>query len=42
VNFSHPEELAKVVEAWLDGALLAGGARLPAGVRMVRLRRDAV
>ena len=42
VNFSHPEELAKVVEAWLDGALLAASTRLPAGVRVVHLRRDAV
>jgi hypothetical protein len=42
VNFSHPEELAKVVEAWLDGALLAGGAPLPAGVRVVHLQGDAV
>jgi hypothetical protein len=37
VNFSHPEELATVVEAWLDGTLLAGGAHLPAGVRVVHL-----
>jgi pimeloyl-ACP methyl ester carboxylesterase len=35
VNFSHPEELATVVEAWLDGTLLAGGAQLPAGVRVL-------
>ena len=35
VNFSHPEELATVVEAWLDGALLAGGAQLSAGVRVI-------
>ena len=42
VNFSHPEELAKVVEAWLDGALLAGGAQLPAGVRVVHLPGDSV
>ncbi|MEU4288619.1 alpha/beta hydrolase [Kribbella sp. NPDC026596] len=42
VNFSHPEELAKVVEAWLDGALLAGGAQLPAGVRVVHLPGDTV
>ena len=35
VNFSHPEELAKVIEAWLDGALLDGGAQLPAGVRLI-------
>lgn len=42
VNFSHPEELAKLVEAWLDDALLAGGAALPAGVRVVHLPGDAV
>ena len=35
VNFSHPEELAKVVEAWLDGGLVAGGAQLPTGVRVI-------
>ena len=34
VNFSHPHELARVIEAWLDGAL-ADGARLPSGVRLV-------
>jgi pimeloyl-ACP methyl ester carboxylesterase len=34
VNFSHPEELAWLVEAWLDGAV-AAGARLPDGVRLV-------
>jgi hypothetical protein len=42
VNFSHPLELAQVIESWLDGALLADGARLPAGVRVVHLRRDVV
>ena len=42
VNFSHPLELARVIESWLDGALLADSARLPAGVRVVHLRRDAV
>jgi len=42
VNFSHPEVLAQVIEAWLDGVLLADGARLPAGVRVVDLRPDAV
>ncbi|MEV4261579.1 alpha/beta hydrolase [Kribbella sp. NPDC049584] len=35
VNFSHPEELANLIEAWLDGALLAGSAQLPAGVRVI-------
>lgn len=40
VNFSHPEELATVVEAWLDGALLASGASLPTGVRVVHVRRE--
>jgi pimeloyl-ACP methyl ester carboxylesterase len=42
VNFSHPLELAWAIEAWHDGALLADGARLPAGVRVVHLRSDAV
>jgi pimeloyl-ACP methyl ester carboxylesterase len=42
VNFSHPEVLAQVIEAWLDGVLLADGARLPVGVRVVDLRPDAV
>jgi len=42
VNFSHPDVLAQVIEAWLDGVLLADGARLPAGVRVVDLRPDAV
>lgn len=34
VNFSHPHELAGLVEAWLDGAV-APGDRLPDGVRLV-------
>ena len=34
VNFSHPEELAGVIEAWLDDAI-ADGTRLPKGVRVV-------
>jgi pimeloyl-ACP methyl ester carboxylesterase len=34
VNFSHPVELAGVIEAWLDDAL-AEGARLPEGVRLL-------
>lgn len=38
LNFSHPAELAEVIETWLDGALLAGSARPPAGVRVVHLR----
>jgi pimeloyl-ACP methyl ester carboxylesterase len=42
VNFSHPEELAKLVEAWLDGALVGGSAALPAGVRVVHLPGDVV
>jgi len=42
VNFSHPLELAQAIESWLDGALLADGARLPAGVRVVQMRRDAL
>ncbi len=33
VNFSHPKELAGVIEMWLDDALVEG-ARLPDGVRM--------
>jgi pimeloyl-ACP methyl ester carboxylesterase len=37
VNFSHPEELAGAVEAWLDGAL-AEGVRLPDGVRLLARR----
>jgi pimeloyl-ACP methyl ester carboxylesterase len=40
VNFSHPLALARVIESWLDGALPAGGARLPAGVRVVHVRSD--
>ncbi|TCC63336.1 alpha/beta hydrolase [Kribbella pittospori] len=42
VNFNHPEELAQVIEAWLDGGLLAGSARLPTGVRLVHVHPDAV
>ena len=34
VNFSHPEELAGIVELWLDDAL-DDDARLPDGVRLV-------
>ena len=34
VNFSHPDELAGAVGAWLDGALVAG-VRLPDGVRLL-------
>ena len=33
VNFSHPEELAGVIELWLEDALVEG-ARLPDGVRL--------
>ena len=40
VNFSHPEELAGTIAAWLDGAL-AEGARLPDGVRLVVPRGGA-
>ena len=39
VNFSHPEPLAQAIEAWLDGALGADGARLPVGVRIVHTPR---
>lgn len=39
VNFSHPEELAGVIEVWLDNAVLEA-TRLPAGVRLVVPRRD--
>lgn len=42
VNFSHPEELARAIEAWLDGTLGADGAQLPAGVRMVHTPRRPV
>jgi len=35
VNFSHPEELARLIELWLDGTLTADGDRLPRGVRIV-------
>ena len=34
VNFSHPQELAGVIGAWLDDAI-GDGARLPDGVRVV-------
>jgi pimeloyl-ACP methyl ester carboxylesterase len=34
VNFSHPEELAAVVGAWLDGGFVVG-TDLPRGVRLV-------
>jgi hypothetical protein len=42
VNFSHPEELAHVIEAWLDGELGTDGSRLPVGVRMLHTPRDPV
>ena len=41
VNFSHPEELAGTIAAWLDDGL-AEGARLPDGVRLVVPRGGAV
>ena len=34
MNFSHPEELAGLIAAWLDAPLL-GGTSLPDGVRLV-------
>ena len=34
VNFSHPQELAGVIGAWLDDAI-GDGAHLPDGVRVV-------
>jgi pimeloyl-ACP methyl ester carboxylesterase len=34
VNFSHPTELAAVVETWLDDSGSDSGAALPAGVRL--------
>ena len=40
VNFSHPEELAAVVGAWLDGGLVEGTG-VPAGVRLVVPGRSA-
>ena len=39
VNFSHPEELSRVVEAWLGDAPLEGPA-LPDGVRLIDTSRD--
>ncbi|CAM3604522.1 alpha/beta fold hydrolase [Occultella aeris] len=39
-NFSHPEELARLIELWLDGALTAG-APLPDGVRLIDPHRHA-
>ena len=42
MNFSHAEELAQAIEAWLDGALGADGARHPVGVRMVHTPRGPV
>ena len=33
VNFSHPEELAGIVDAWLDDPEVRDVRRLPAGVR---------
>ncbi len=39
VNFSHPEELAGTVEAWLGDTTLAG-ARLPDGVRRLTTPAD--
>jgi pimeloyl-ACP methyl ester carboxylesterase len=41
VNFSHPRALAQAIEAWLDGALLSEGSRVPAGVRVVHPGRGA-
>lgn len=42
VNFSHPEELAQAIEAWLDGTLGDEGAQLPAGVRIFHTPRRPV
>jgi pimeloyl-ACP methyl ester carboxylesterase len=42
VNFNHPEELAEVIRAWLDGALLADSTRLPTGVRVIHVHQDAI
>ncbi|WP_154795693.1 alpha/beta fold hydrolase [Occultella kanbiaonis] len=39
-NFSHPEELAGLIELWLDGALTRG-TPLPDGVRLIDPHRDA-
>ncbi len=45
LNFSHPRELAGLVELWLDGAVedgrLIGEARLPDGVELVDARGGA-
>jgi pimeloyl-ACP methyl ester carboxylesterase len=40
LNFSHPEELAGTIEAWLDGALVEA-TPLPDGVRVVVARGGA-
>ncbi len=40
LNFSHPEELAGTIEAWLDDPLVEA-ANLPAGVRLVVARGGA-
>jgi pimeloyl-ACP methyl ester carboxylesterase len=40
VNFSHPEELSRVIELWLEGAL-GPAAQLPPGVRIVDPGDDA-
>ncbi len=37
LNFSHPEELAGVIEVWLDDGLVDGTV-LPDGVRLVIAR----
>jgi len=39
VNFSHPEELAGAIEAWLDGRLVEGEPP-PDGVRLLRRGPD--
>ena len=39
MNFSHPEELAGAIEAWLDGRLVEGEPP-PDGVRLLRRGPD--
>lgn len=40
VNYSHPVELSRTIEAWLDGRLVGAAADLPPGVRVIEIARD--